>query len=69
MDIAAVIAGGLSVLLGFLFLLFIPGFAIMLVYFPRLSDLEIIERLVYSTVLSIGSVIALVLFMDVVLRD
>ena len=48
-------------------MLFIPGFVITLVYFPRLSDIGIVERLVYSTVLSIGSVIVLVLFMDVFL--
>jgi uncharacterized membrane protein len=67
MDIITVILEGLRVILGFLLLLFIPGFAITLVYFPRLSEIEFVERLVYSTVLSIGSVIVLVLFMDVFL--
>jgi hypothetical protein len=67
MDIVAVIAGGLRVLLGFLFVLFIPGFVIMLVYSPRLPELKIVDRLVYSTVVSIGSVIVLVLFMDIIL--
>jgi hypothetical protein len=37
------------------------------VYFPKPSDLRISERLVYAVILSIGSVILCVLFMDVVL--
>jgi len=67
MDTITVILEGLRVILGFLLLLFVPGFALSLVIFPRFSDIGIVERLAYSTVLSIGSVIALVLFMDVVL--
>ena len=66
MDTAAFFEG-VRVFIGFLSLLFIPGFIITLVYFPRLTDIGIIQRLAYSTVMSIGSVIALVLFMDVVL--
>jgi hypothetical protein len=67
MDTITVILESLRVIIGFLLLLFIPGFALSLVIFPRFSDIGIVERLAYSTVLSIGSVIALVLFMDVVL--
>ena len=67
MDTITVILEGLRVILGFLLLLFVPGFALSLVIFPRFSDIGMVERLAYSTVLSIGSVIALVLFMDVVL--
>lgn len=67
MDVIAVIFGGLRAVFGFLLLLFVPGFTISLLFFPRLTDLRLIERLVYSTVLSIGSVIAIVLFMDVFL--
>ncbi len=66
MDTVPVILGGLRVILGFLLLLFIPGFALSLVIFPRLTDLSIFDRLVYSAVLSIISDIALVLFMGVV---
>jgi uncharacterized membrane protein len=65
MDTAGVIFENLKVIFGFLLLFFIPGFAISLIYFPRLSDLHLSERLAYSTVLSIGSVVGLVLFMDV----
>ena len=67
MDTVTVILEGLRVILGFLLLLFVPGFALSLVIFPRFNGIGIIERLAYSTVLSIGSVIALVLFMDVFL--
>jgi hypothetical protein len=67
MDIVAVLIEVLRVTFGFLLLLFLPGFNLSLIFFPRWSDLNIIDRLVYSTVLSISSVIALVLFMDVVL--
>jgi uncharacterized membrane protein len=67
MDVIAVILGGLRAVFGFLLLLFVPGFTISLLFFPRLTDLRLIERLAYSTVLSIGSVIAIVLFMDVFL--
>ena len=67
MDTVTVILEGLRVILGFLLLLFVPGFALSLVIFPRFNGIGIIERLAYSTVLSIGSVIVLVLFMDVFL--
>ena len=67
MDTVPVILEGLRVILGFLMLFFVPGFILSLVIFPRFSDIGIIKRLAYSTVLSIGSVIALVLFMYVVL--
>lgn len=67
MDITAFIFDGVRVLFGYLLLLFIPGFILSMVLFPRFSDLRIIERLVYSMVLSVGSVLVLVLFMDVLL--
>ena len=67
MDIITLVAEGLRVVLGFLNLLFVPGFVLSLVLFPRFTDMGVIQRLAYSTVLSISSVISLVLFMDVVL--
>jgi uncharacterized membrane protein len=67
MDVITVFLDGMRIILGFFLLLFVPGFAISLVFYPRPTDIGLIERLVYSTVLSIGSVIVLVLFMDVVL--
>jgi uncharacterized membrane protein len=49
MDTITVILESLRVIIGFLLLLFIPGFALSLVIFPRFSDIGIVERLAYST--------------------
>ena len=65
MDVITVFLEGLRVILGFITLLFIPGFVITFIFFPRRADIGIVQRLAYAAVLSIGSVIALVLFMDV----
>ena len=67
MDIVTGILSGLRIIIGFLFLLFIPGFFLSLVLFPKSSELRLSERLVYPFVMSIGSVIICVLFMDAVL--
>jgi uncharacterized membrane protein len=67
MDALVVISVVLRIFFGFLLVLLLPGFTLLMVIFPRKTDLSIIERLVYSTVLSIGSVIVLVLFMEFVL--
>jgi uncharacterized membrane protein len=67
MDIIASIFSGVRIILGLGLLLFVPGFLITLVFFPKLPELRFSERLVYSSVLSIGSVITFVLFMDLVL--
>jgi len=67
MDTVPLIIEGLRIVLGFLNLLFVPGFVLSLALYPRFTDLGLIQRLAYSTVLSISSVISLVLFMDVVL--
>jgi len=64
MDTVPVILGVLRIILGFLFLVGIPGFAISLIIFPRLSDMSILDRLVYIVVLGITSAIAFVLFVD-----
>ncbi len=50
MDTAAFIFESMRVVFSFLLLLFIPGFALSLVIFPRLTDLSTIDRLVYSMV-------------------
>ena len=68
MDIIPVLLEGMRVIMGFLMLFFVPGFALSLVIFPRFTDIGIIKRLAYSTVMSIGSVIVLVLFLYAVLR-
>ena len=66
MDTVPVILGVLRIIIGFLLLVFIPGFAISLVIFPRLIDMSILDRLVYAAVLGITSAIAFVVFMAVV---
>ena len=67
MDVITVFLEGLIMILGFIGLLFLPGFVITFIFFPRRADIGMVQRLAYAAVLSIGSVIALVLFMDVVL--
>lgn len=67
MDITAILLNNLRILLGFLLVLIIPGYLISLLFFQKSSDIGIVERLVYSAVMSIGSVIVCVLFMDVFL--
>jgi hypothetical protein len=67
MDIVGFILSGLRVVFGFMLVLFLPGFYLSLIYYPRFRDLSIIERLVYSAVLSIASVMVLALFMEFVL--
>lgn len=67
MDITAILLNYLRILLGFLLVLIIPGYLISLLFFQKSSDIGIVERLAYSAVMSIGSVIVCVLFMDVFL--
>jgi hypothetical protein len=64
MDTVPVILGVLRIILGFLFLVVIPGFAISLVIFPRFTEMSMLDRLVYTAVLGITSAIAFVLFVD-----
>jgi len=62
-----VIVDGIRAILGYLILFFVPGFLITLVFFPRLTDMRFVERLVWAIVLSIGSSITTLLFMRLVL--
>jgi uncharacterized membrane protein len=66
-DIFTMVVGIIRVVLGFFFLFFVPGFAITLALYPRLPDIPAFKRIVLSTVISIGSVIIAVLFLDIVL--
>jgi uncharacterized membrane protein len=54
----------IKVILGLLLVLFIPGFALSWALFPERSDISDIERLAYSFVLSLLSVMLGVLFVD-----
>ena len=62
MDIVTVVLEGVWIIFWFLSLFFIPGFLITLVRFPRLAEIGIIPRLIYSVFYSMIFVIALVLF-------
>jgi len=68
MDTVAVLFEGGRLAFGFLLLVFLSGFNLSLIVFPRSTSLRMIDRLVYSTLLSISSVIAFVLFMNIVLE-
>jgi len=67
MESVTIIVEGLRAVLVFLNLFFITGLAISLAFFPRFTDMGLMKRLAWSVVLSIGTVIASVLFMDFVL--
>jgi hypothetical protein len=67
MDSVTFIVDGLRAILVFFNLLLVPGLAISLAFFPRFTDMGLMKRLAWSAVLSIGAVIASVLFMDFVL--
>ncbi|HEX54898.1 MAG: hypothetical protein DRO94_05020 [Candidatus Altiarchaeales archaeon] len=54
----------LRIIFGFALTLFIPGFAMTLVIFPRIG---LIERMAFSSVLSICTVMLTALFLDLVL--
>jgi len=58
----------LRVISGFALTLFIPGFAFTLALFPRREDISPVERLAFSFVLSISSVLIVVLFIDLALH-
>jgi len=64
MDTVPLISGVLGIILGFLILVGIPGFALSLVLFPRLTDMSILDRLVYAAVLGTTAAVAFVLFLD-----
>jgi hypothetical protein len=68
MDIIAALFAGIQIIFGLISLFFFPGLVITLVYFPRLTEIGIVQRLIYSVGLSIGYVIAAVLFLVGVLR-
>lgn len=66
-DSVTIIVEGLRAVLVFLNLFFVTGLAISLAFFPRFTDMGLMKRLALSVILSIGAVIASVLFMDFVL--
>ena len=67
MDIVATLFEGLKVIIGSLILVFVPGLATTLVFYPRFTDMKPFERLAGATILGMIIVIASILFMDNVL--
>lgn len=59
--------GFLQIIFGFLLVLFIPGFVISFVFFPRITDISPLTRLVLSCMISIGSTLCAILFLDIFL--
>ncbi len=68
MDLVTVIFAGLQVF-WVISLFFMPGFVITLVRFPRLNEIGVIWRLVYSVIASIVFILAFVLVMNVLGLD
>lgn len=66
-DLIAFSIGAARTFFAFLFLMFIPGLAISLVFFPGLTDISVFRRIVLSGILSIGMVIACLLILDIFL--
>lgn len=67
MDIIAFLIGTARVFFAFLFLMFIPGLAISLVFFPYLTDISVFRRIVLSGMLSIAVIIVSLLILDLFL--
>lgn len=61
------LVGFFRIIFGFLLVMFIPGFAISFVFFPRITDVPPLTRLVLSCVISIGSTLGAILFLDIFL--
>ena len=51
--------------LGLAFVFLAPGYATLLALFPKKSELSILERVAFSGVLSVASVVAIALLLDV----
>jgi uncharacterized membrane protein len=54
-------------ILGFLLVLFIPGYAFMLALYPKKKDLSFVERIALSSVSSIAITMLSALFLDMFL--
>jgi len=59
--------GILRAAFGFALTLLIPGYAFILALYPKKKDLEAVERIALSSVMSIAITLLLALFLDLVL--
>jgi len=66
-DMISLLLGFFRIIFGFLLVLFIPGCAISFVFFPRITDIPPVTRIVLSCVISIGSTLCAILFLDIFL--
>jgi len=58
----------LRIVFGLIFLLFVPGYALILALFPKKEELSFMERVGFACVLSIVADILTTLFIDLVLH-
>jgi uncharacterized membrane protein len=66
-DIVAIVLSSIRLIAGLAFLLFIPGFAVLLVFYPKLSDISFFERIALSSIVSISAGIGVFLLLDLLL--
>jgi uncharacterized membrane protein len=66
-DMITTIFGFMRIILGFLLVLFIPGFAISFLFYPRSGDISAITRIALSIIISLGSTLCILLFFDIFL--
>lgn len=59
--------GFFRIIFGFLLVLFIPGFAISFLFYPKIADISRTSRIVLSCVISLGSTLCVLLFFDIFL--
>ena len=62
------VLGVLRIIFGLLFLLVVPGYALMLALFPRKKELGFVERIGFACAMSIVADLLTTLFIDLVLH-
>jgi len=66
-DIIGFMIESVRMVTAFALLLFIPGFALMLIFYPKPNDIPVFERVALSGILSIGTAIGGLLILDLFL--
>ena len=66
-DIIGFMIESVRMVTAFALLLFIPGFALMLIFYPKPNDVPVFERVALSGILSIGTAIGGLLILDLFL--
>lgn len=66
-DVIGFVIESVRMVAGFALLLFIPGFAVVLIFYPKSGDIPVFERVALSGILSIGTAIGGLLFLDLLL--